>query len=124
MMGVIIKVRRLFGLAPFEHDSDHWKSQRSSAIALFILGYWFVYQLLFFINDASFADIQQWMAQPLNSVLLALTVLYTFYHSELGLQVITEDYIESKSTQVTILYLVRAIRLFVITLTFISLMRI
>ena len=123
-MGVIIKVRRLFGLAPFEHDSDHWKSQRSSAIALFILGYWFVYQLLFFINDASFADIQQWMAQPLNSVLLALTVLYTFYHSELGLQVITEDYIESKSTQVTILYLVRAIRLFVITLTFISLMRI
>ena len=124
MMGVIIKVRRLFGLAPFEHDSDHWKSQRSSAIALFILGYWFVYQLLFFINDASITDIQQWMAQPLNSVLLALTVLYTFYHSELGLQVITEDYIESKSTQVTILYLVRAIRLFVITLTFISLMRI
>ena len=123
-MGVILKIRRLFGLAPFEHNSDHWKSQRSSAIALFILGYWFVYQLLFFINDASFADIQQWMAQPLNSVLLALTVLYTFYHSELGLQVITEDYIESKSTQVTILYLVRAIRLFVITLTFISLMRI
>ena len=123
-MGVILKIRRLFGLAPFEHNSDHWKSQRSSAIALFILGYWFVYQLLFFINDASFADIQQWMAQPLNSVLLALTVLYTFYHSELGLQVITEDYIESKSTQVTILYLVRAIRLFAITLTFISLMRI
>ena len=123
-MGVILKIRRLFGLAPFEHNSDHWKSQRSSAIALFILGYWFVYQLLFFINDASFADIQQWMAQPLNSVLLALTVLYTFYHSELGLQVITEDYIESKSTQVTILYLVRAIRLFVIALTFISLMRI
>ena len=123
-MGLILKIRRLFGLAPFEHNSDHWKSQRSSAIALFILGYWFVYQLLFFINDASFADIQQWMAQPLNSVLLALTVLYTFYHSELGLQVITEDYIESKSTQVTILYLVRAIRLFVIALTFISLMRI
>jgi len=123
-MGVILKIRRLFGLAAFEHNSDHWKSQRSSAIALFILGYWFVYQLLFFINDASFTDIQQWMAQPLNSVLLALTVLYTFYHSELGLQVITEDYIESKSTQVTILYFVRAIRLFVITLTFISLMRI
>ena len=123
-MGVILKIRRRFGLAAFEHNSDHWKSQRSSAIALFILGYWFVYQLLFFINDASFADIQQWMAQTLNSVLLALTVLYTFYHSELGLQVITEDYIESKSTQVTILYLVRAIRLFVIALTFISLMRI
>ena len=123
-MGLILKIRRLFGLAAFEHNSDHWKSQRSSAIALFILGYWFVYQVLFFINDASFTDIQQWMAQPLNSVLLALTVLYTFYHSELGLQVITEDYIESKSTQVTILYLVRAIRLFVITLTFISLMRI
>ena len=62
-MGVILKIRRLFGLAAFEHNSDHWKSQRSSAIALFILGYWFVYQLLFFINDASFADIQQWMAQ-------------------------------------------------------------
>ncbi len=123
-MGVILKIRRLFGLAPFEHDSDHWKSQRSSAIALFILGYWFVYQLLFFINDASITDIQQWMAQPLNSVLLALTVLYTFYHSELGLQVITEDYIESKSTQITILYLVRTIRLIVIVLTFISLMRI
>ena len=64
------------------------------------------------------------MAQPINSVLLALTVLYTFYHSELGLQVITEDYIESKGTQNTILYLVRSIRLLAITLTFISLMRI
>ena len=87
-MGVILKIRRLFGLAGFEHDSDHWKSQRSSAIALFILGYWMIYQLLFFLNEASVSEIQQWIAQPLNSMLLALTVLYTFYHSELGLQVI------------------------------------
>ncbi|MED6343987.1 MAG: succinate dehydrogenase, hydrophobic membrane anchor protein [Pseudomonadota bacterium] len=123
-MGVILKIRRLFGLAGFEHDSDHWKSQRSSAIALFILGYWMIYQLLFFLNEASVSEIQQWIAQPLNSMLLALTVLYTFYHSELGLQVITEDYVESKSKQITILYIVRVIRLSLITLTIISLMRI
>ena len=123
-MGVILKIRRLFGLAGFEHDSDHWKSQRSSAIALFILGYWIIYQLLFFLNEASVSEIQQWIAQPLNSMLLALTVLYTFYHSELGLQVITEDYVESKSKQITILYIVRVIRLCLITLTIISLMRI
>ena len=123
-MGVFLKIRRLFGLAGFEHDSDHWKSQRSSAIALFILGYWMIYQLLFFLNEASVSEIQQWIAQPLNSMLLALTVLYTFYHSELGLQVITEDYVESKSKQITILYIVRVIRLSLITLTIISLMRI
>ena len=123
-MGVILKIRRLFGLAGFEHDSDHWKSQRSSAIALFMLGYWMIYQLLFFLNEASVSEIQQWIAQPLNSMLLALTVLYTFYHSELGLQVITEDYVESKSKQITILYIVRVIRLSLITLTIISLMRI
>ncbi|MAH53114.1 MAG: succinate dehydrogenase, hydrophobic membrane anchor protein [Proteobacteria bacterium] len=123
-MGVILKIRRLFGLAGFEHDSDHWKSQRSSAIALFILGYWMIYQFLFFLNEASVSEIQQWIAQPLNSMLLALTVLYTFYHSELGLQVITEDYVESKSKQITILYIVRVIRLSLITLTIISLMRI
>ena len=123
-MGVILKIRRLFGLAGFEHDSDHWKSQRSSAIALFILGYWMIYQLLFFLNEASVSEIQQWIAEPLNSMLLALTVLYTFYHSELGLQVITEDYVESKSKQITILYIVRVIRLSLITLTIISLMRI
>ena len=64
------------------------------------------------------------MSQPLNSMLIALTVLYAFYHSELGLQVITEDYVESKSSQITILYIVRGIRLFVIILTFFSLMRI
>ena len=64
------------------------------------------------------------MSQPLNSMLIALTVLYTFYHSELGLQVITEDYVESKSSQITILYIVRGIRLFVIILTFFALMRI
>lgn len=123
-MSVLKKIAKLFGVAPYEHDSEHWRSQRSSAIALFILGYWLIYQMLFFINDASLPEIQQWMAQPINSVLLALTVLYTFYHSELGLQVITEDYIESKGTQNTILYLVRSIRLLAITLTFISLMRI
>ena len=123
-MGVILKIRRLFGLAGFEHDSDHWKSQRSSAIALFILGYWMIYQLLFFLNEASVSEIQQWIAKLLNSMLLALTVLYTFYPSELGLQVITEDYVESKSKQITILYIVRVIRLSLITLTIISLMRI
>ena len=123
-MGVILKIRRLFGLAGFEHDSDHWKSQRSSAIALFILGYWMAYQLLFFLNEASVSEVQQWIAEPLNSMLLALTVLYTFYHSELGLQVITEDYVESKSKQITILFIVRIIRLSLVTLTIISLMRI
>ena len=72
----------------------------------------------------SIAEVQQWMSQPLNSMLIALTVLYTFYHSELGLQVITEDYVESKSSQITILYIVRGIRLFAIILTFFALMRI
>jgi succinate dehydrogenase / fumarate reductase membrane anchor subunit len=123
-MRVITKIRRLFGFAGFEHDSEHWKSQRSSAIALFILGYWLIYQILFFVNDASISEVQQWIAQPLNSVLIALTVLYTFYHSELGLQVITEDYVESVPKQTTILYFVRVIRLSAIVLTFVSLMRI
>ena len=123
-MGIVTKIRKLFGLAGFEHHSEHWKSQRSSAIALFILGYWLVYQILFTISDSSIAEVQQWMSQPLNSMLIALTVLYTFYHSELGLQVITEDYVESKSSQIKILYIVRGIRLFVIILTFFSLMRI
>ncbi|HJL80011.1 MAG TPA: succinate dehydrogenase, hydrophobic membrane anchor protein [Gammaproteobacteria bacterium] len=118
------KIRRLFGIAGFEHHSEHWKSQRSSSVALFLLGYWFISQIFFSLNDAGVAEIQQWMSQPFNSVLLALTVLYTLYHSELGLQVVAEDYVESKTTQNTILYLVRTIRLLAIVLTFVSLMRI
>ncbi len=124
LMGVLTKIRRLFGIAGFEHHSEHWKSQRSSSVALFLLGYWFISQIFFSLNDAGVTEIQQWMSQPFNSVLLALTVLYTLYHSELGLQVVAEDYVESKTTQNTILYLVRTIRLLAIVLTFVSLMRI
>ena len=60
-MGVLTKIRRLFGIAGFEHHSEHWKSQRSSSVALFLLGYWFISQIFFSLNDAGVAEIQQWM---------------------------------------------------------------
>ncbi len=40
-----------------------------------------------------------WIQQPLVTVGLLLLIIVTFYHAQLGLQVVLEDYVSSHSTR-------------------------
>jgi succinate dehydrogenase / fumarate reductase membrane anchor subunit len=83
----------------------HWWSQRTSAVALALLGPWLLISLLA-LGDLNHAAVAAWIAAPLNAVLLSLLIATVAYHAQLGLQVVIEDYVSSKGTKVVVLTLI------------------
>ncbi|MBB2203991.1 succinate dehydrogenase, hydrophobic membrane anchor protein [Gluconacetobacter takamatsuzukensis] len=87
---------RARGLGSGKAGVDHWWLERMSAVALVPLSGWFVLQVLR-LAGAEQQDVVEWGGKPANaSMLLALMVL-TFYHMQLGLQVIIDDYVHGKA---------------------------
>lgn len=78
--------------------TGHWWRQRLTALALLFLGLWFLISLLS-LDDLQFAAVSAWLARPLNSILMFLTLTALIYHSKLGVQVVIEDYVHEPSTQ-------------------------
>ena len=46
-----------------------------------------------------------WVQQPLATVALVLLIMVVFYHAQLGLQIVIEDYIASHSMRTLVLLL-------------------
>ncbi|MFT8422181.1 MAG: succinate dehydrogenase, hydrophobic membrane anchor protein [Gluconacetobacter sp.] len=87
---------RARGLGSAKTGVNHWWLERMSAVALVPLSGWFVIQVLR-LAGAEQQDVVEWGGKPVNaSMLLALMVL-TFYHMQLGLQVIIDDYVHGKA---------------------------
>lgn len=74
---------RVLGLGSAKEGVGHWWMQRVSAVALVVLGLWFVSALLR-LGDLSHAAVLAWIALPLNAVLLSLLIGTAVYHSQLG----------------------------------------
>lgn len=91
-MNLRTPLKKVHGLGSAKDGTHHWWMQRLSAIALALLGIWFVYSAIALVG-ASHAEAVAWVSQPLTAVLLALFVPVLLYHSMLGLQVVIEDYV-------------------------------
>jgi len=89
------------------HASRHWLWQRATAVALVPLTLWFVFNILSAIGD-SHAAVVAWAAQPGVAAALIAYLAAMFYHAQLGLQVVVEDYV---ATEVLRAKIVRALRL-------------
>jgi succinate dehydrogenase / fumarate reductase membrane anchor subunit len=83
---------RARGLGSARDGVGHWWSQRLTAIALALLTPWFV---LFAVRllGADQASVQAAIARPLSASLLSAFVIALFWHAQLGLQVVIEDYL-------------------------------
>ena len=119
-MNIVNRFLNLLCLSGFEHARGHWRSQRETAVILFILTFWFLYQLLFVLNSFDFIEVQTWARDPLNALIIVLTSLYMIYHAELGVQVIIEDYVSENRGQLILLYILRFFRICVVLTTLIS----
>ncbi len=119
-MNIVNRFLNLLCLSGFEQARDHWRSQRETAVILLILTLWFLYQLLFVLNSLDFIEVQAWARDPLNALIIILTSLYMIYHAELGVQVIIEDYVSDKRSQLILLYTLRFFRICVVLTTFVS----
>jgi succinate dehydrogenase / fumarate reductase membrane anchor subunit len=83
---------RARGLGSAKHGVGHWISERVSAIALIPLTLWVAYGVLrLAAGDYNFAV--TWIRDPLNAVLMVLTLVISFSHMHAGMRVVIEDYI-------------------------------
>lgn len=83
---------RALGLGAGGSGTEHWWQQRITAVALVLLGGWFVVCLLR-MDLGDRAALAAWIGRPLNAALLAVLVLTAAWHSLLGTRVVVEDYV-------------------------------
>ena len=89
------------GLGAAKEGVGHWRLQRLTALALLPLGLWFVATLLGLIG-APHAVVVAWIGQGHVTVLLLALVIALFWHLQLGLQVVLEDYLHVPWLQITL----------------------
>ena len=92
---------RARGLGSAQAGVGHWWQQRLTALVLLILGLWFVALTLALLH-AGYASAHAMLAQPLNALLLIAFTAVMFWHAQLGLQVVIEDYVHTRWLALTL----------------------
>ena len=103
-MGNGTSIGRVRGLGSSHHGAHHWLTHRFTAIANLVLMSWFVVSLIL-LGDYSYASVTGWLSQPLSAVAMMLLAANVFWHAQMGLQVLIEDYIHDSGTRFGILTL-------------------
>ncbi len=103
---------RVLGLGTAREGTEHWWAQRVSAVALLLLGAWFVIAIAM-LDGLDHVAAVAFVAAPWNGVLLTLLSVTLAYHSYLGVQVVVEDYVHAPGIKVVSLMFSRFAHLFV-----------
>ena len=91
------------GLGSAREGTSHFWHQRLTALLLVPLVLWFGFCIAALPLDH--ATLVNWVRQPLVSVALVLFILALFYHAQMGLQTVIEDYISSHARRTFVLLL-------------------
>ena len=97
---------RARGLGSAKSGTQHWWAQRLTAVALVPLTIWFVIAIVG-ATGGDHASARAFIGNPVTAVLLILLIVATFHHAQLGLQVVIEDYVHTKSVEITLLLAVK-----------------
>lgn len=92
------------GLGSAKHGAGHFIAQRVSAIALLFLVPWFLISLIGAVRGG-YDGALTFVADPINAVLILLSIGAALYHMRLGMPVVIEDYIAKNSTKAVLLIL-------------------
>ncbi|MGH8529399.1 MAG: succinate dehydrogenase, hydrophobic membrane anchor protein [Nevskiales bacterium] len=97
---------RARGLGSAKEGSSHWWWQRLTAVALIPLTLWFAYGIAAHAGDG-YEAVREWVACPVTAIGLVVFFGALFHHSQLGLQVVIEDYVSSEAVKLTSLILIK-----------------
>ena len=97
---------RVRHLGSAKEGVHHWWMQRLTALALVPLVLWFVVSLAG-MGDMNHAAATAWIGSPSVAITLVLLIGATFYHAQLGVQVVLEDYIHNEGLKLAALVLVK-----------------
>ena len=106
-MSMTNPIARARGHGSAKEGVHHWYAQRASAVLLIFLLGWVVFSL-FTVAGGGYEASRDFIANPVNAALLGLTLVVTFYHAMLGLQVVIEDYVHKPAAEVVLYFLTRA----------------
>ena len=97
-MGFRTDRQRVHGLGSAKDGTEHWWRQRVTAIALVPLALLFVFTFARNLG-ADFETVRATYASPFNAIVAILFILVAFYHLQLGLQVVIEDYVHGNAAR-------------------------
>ncbi len=114
---------RVRGLGSAKDGTSHWWTQRVTAVALVPLSIWFVFSVVNLVGVDK-DGFKVWLNGPGSFVLMVLFLIALFYHMQLGLQVVIEDYVHNERNKVTSLVLNKLLAVFLVVSSITALMRI
>jgi succinate dehydrogenase / fumarate reductase membrane anchor subunit len=86
--------------------THHWRSQRYSALILLLSTAWVLWVGVS-LAGADYATASAAMSSPVNAGMVILMAGAVFYHTQLGLQVVIEDYVHIATLEFVLLLFVR-----------------
>lgn len=87
-------LRRAISLGSAKAGTEHWWSQRVTAIALVPLLIWFVASLIAHVGGG-YTSVAGWLGWPPVAAVMTALLVALFWHMMLGLRVMIEDYVHS-----------------------------
>ncbi len=105
---------RVLGSGSAKEGTDHWWTQRVTAIGLSILGLWFLVSIGR-LDGYGHSDLIAWVGHPFNAVMLLLAAVALAWHSVIGVQVIIEDYVHGPLLKVASIILNKFAHLLLVT---------
>jgi succinate dehydrogenase / fumarate reductase membrane anchor subunit len=86
------------GLGSAKSGVHHFMALRITSVALIALGLWIVWIALEALH-MDYAAARALIAKPWNAVLMIVFLITSFWHAQLGIQVVIEDYVHAKGVE-------------------------
>jgi succinate dehydrogenase / fumarate reductase membrane anchor subunit len=86
------------GMGASKHGVGHFIAQRITAIALILLVSWAIVSSID-IARGDYDTVATWLRNPINAALASLTAVAAFWHMQLGMRTIIEDYLAKPGTK-------------------------
>ncbi len=87
------------------HGAGEWTAERLSSAILVPLTLWGLWSG-FALSGGGYDGALAWFRSPVNAVLLAVTLLVSVWHMQMGLKVIVDDYIHKPGSRGALLGLI------------------
>ena len=99
-------LKRVRGLGSAKEGVHHFVIQRLTAVALVPLVLWVIWLSLRLLH-ADYLHARALVHDPVNATLLSAFVIALFWHAQLGVQVVIEDYVHTRWLEVASQVLVK-----------------
>ena len=85
--------------------AGEWTAVRLSSLILIPLALWGLWSA-YVLSGSGYDGAREWLASPVNAVLLAVTLVTGVWHMWMGLKVIVDDYIHKPASRSALLGLI------------------